>query len=144
MISLSLRSPASSPSKCETYPQMAVSVDMLTTGFDCRELLHLAMCRRVRSAILYQQIRGHGTRVAPHIGQRCFVIYDFFKNHEHFNDSDIDIFTGTGSGRGTGGGTTPRNHPGNSLSWAWKMSGSMLSITLRSDRRVSGSTNANT
>lgn len=111
MISLSLRSPASSPSKCETYPQMAVSVDMLTTGFDCRELLHLAMCRRVRSAILYQQIRGHGTRVAPHIGQRCFVIYDFFKNHEHFNDSDIDIFTGTGSGRGTGGGTTPPKPP---------------------------------
>lgn len=97
--------------KYEVYPQVAVSVDMLTTGFDCRELLHLALCRRVRSAILYQQIRGRGTRVAPHIDKRCFVIYDFFKNHEYFNDSDIDIFTGAGSGRGASGGTTPPKPP---------------------------------
>jgi len=32
--------------KYEEYPQVAVSVDMLTTGFDCREILHLVMCRR--------------------------------------------------------------------------------------------------
>lgn len=38
-------------------------------------------------------------------------IPDFFKNHEHFNDSDIDIFTGTGSMRGTGGGTIPPKPP---------------------------------
>jgi type I restriction enzyme R subunit len=84
--------------KREDYPQIAVSVGMLDTGFDCRELLHLVMCRRVRSPILYQQMRGRGTRTAPHIGKRKFVIYDFFRNHEYFNDSDTDIFTGSGSG----------------------------------------------
>lgn len=84
--------------KYEEYPQVAVSVDMLTTGFDCRELLHLVLCRRVRSPILYQQIRGRGTRTAPHINKQQFVIYDFFRNHEYFNDSDADIFTGTGGG----------------------------------------------
>jgi type I restriction enzyme R subunit len=68
--------------KYEEYPQVAVSVDMLTTGFDCRELLHLVLCRRVRSPILYQQIRGRGTRTAPHINKQQFVIYDFFRNHE--------------------------------------------------------------
>ena len=55
--------------KREDYPQVAVSVGMLDTGFDCREVLHLVMCRRVRSPILYQQMRGRGTRTAPHIGK---------------------------------------------------------------------------
>ena len=41
--------------KNEDYPQIAVSVGMLDTGFDCREVLHLVMCRRVRSPILYQR-----------------------------------------------------------------------------------------
>ncbi|MEH2286337.1 DEAD/DEAH box helicase family protein [Nostoc sp.] len=84
--------------KYEDYPQVAVSVDMLNTGFDCREVLHLVMCRTVRSPILYQQIRGRGTRTAPHIDKRNFVIYDFFGNHEYFNDSDTDIYAETGRG----------------------------------------------
>ena len=84
--------------KSETYPMVAVSVGMLDTGFDCREVLHLVLCRRVRSPILYQQMRGRGTRTAPHIDKRAFVIYDFFRNHQYFNDSDTDVFTG-----GTGG-----------------------------------------
>ena len=90
--------------KREEYPQIAVSVGMLDTGFDCREVLHLVMCRRVRSPILYQQMRGRGTRTAPHIGKSKFVIYDFFGNHDYFNDSDTDIFTGSGTGRAGGGG----------------------------------------
>ena len=48
-------------------------------------------------------MRGRGTRTAPHIGKKKFVIYDFFRNHEYFNDSDTDIFTGTGEGRTPGG-----------------------------------------
>ncbi len=84
--------------KYEDYPQVAVSVDMLNTGFDCREILHLVLCRPIRSPILYQQIRGRGTRTAPHIDKRKFVIYDFFRNHEYFNDSDTDIYAGTGRG----------------------------------------------
>jgi type I restriction enzyme, R subunit len=84
--------------KQEDLPMVAVSVGMLDTGFDCREVLHLVMCRRVRSPILYQQMRGRGTRTAPHIGKEKFVIYDFFRNHEYFNDSDTDIFSGGGGG----------------------------------------------
>ena len=99
--------------KQEELPMVAVSVGMLDTGFDCREVLHLVMCRRIRSPILYQQMRGRGTRTAPHIGKKKFVIYDFFRNHEYFNDSDTDIFSGS-SGGGyapkpkTPGGKTPR------------------------------------
>jgi type I restriction enzyme R subunit len=99
--------------KQEELPMVAVSVGMLDTGFDCREILHLVMCRRVRSPILYQQMRGRGTRTAPHIGKEKFVIYDFFRNHEYFNDSDTDIFSGSGSGGYApkpkqAGGKTPR------------------------------------
>ncbi len=93
--------------KQDDYPQVAVSVGMLDTGFDCREVLHLVMCRRIRSPILYQQMRGRGTRTAPHIGKEKFVIYDFFRNHEYFNDSDTDVFSGAGGGYRTGG-TGPR------------------------------------
>ncbi len=99
--------------KTETYPMVAVSVGMLDTGFDCREVLHLVLCRRVRSPILYQQMRGRGTRTAPHIGKQKFVIYDFFRNHQYFNDSDTEVFTGTGGGRAPGGPTTPPQPPGN-------------------------------
>lgn len=84
--------------KWESYPQVAVSVGMLDTGFDLREVLHLVMCRRVRSPILYQQMRGRGTRTAPHIQKRKFMIYDFFGNHSHFNDSDTDIYAGGARG----------------------------------------------
>ena len=87
--------------KRETLPMVAVSVGMLDTGFDCREILHLVLCRRVRSPILYQQMRGRGTRTAPHIQKRKFVIYDFLRNRQYFNDSDTDIYTGTGGIRGT-------------------------------------------
>ena len=89
--------------KTEAYPMVAVSVGMLDTGFDCREVLHLVLCRRVRSPILYQQMRGRGTRIATHIQKRKFVIYDFFRNHHYFNDSDTDVFTGAGGGPVPGG-----------------------------------------
>jgi type I restriction enzyme R subunit len=52
-------------------------------------------------------MRGRGTRTAPHIGKQKFVIYDFFRNHQHFNDSDADVFTGTGGGHAPTGPTTP-------------------------------------
>ena len=93
--------------KTETYPMVTVSVGMLDTGFDCREILHLVLCRRVRSPILYQQMRGRGTRTAPNIQKRKFVIYDFFRNHQYFNDSDTDVFTGAGGGPGPGADPKP-------------------------------------
>lgn len=98
--------------KTETYPMVAVSVGMLDTGFDCREVLHLVLCRRVRSPILYQQMRGRGTRTAPRIGKRKFAIYDFFRNHQYFNDSDTDVFTGTGGGHVARHPETPPAGPG--------------------------------
>lgn len=110
--------------KYEDYPQVAVSVDMLSTGFDCREILHLVMCCRIRSPILYRQIRGRGTRVAPHIGKQRFMIYDFFCNHQYFNDTDEDFFSGRARGRGSEGSSgnshVPRELIELGLSDRWK------------------------
>lgn len=94
--------------KKEIYPMVAVSVDMLTTGFDCPEVLHVVMCRKIFSPILYQQIRGRGTRTAPRIGKTQFVIYDFFRNHQYFNDDGAEI---TGTGGSSGGGRKPPGPP---------------------------------
>jgi type I restriction enzyme R subunit len=90
--------------KKDVYPMVAVSVDMLTTGFDCPDVLHVVLARRIFSPILYQQIRGRGTRRCDRVGKKQFVIYDFFRNHEYFNDSETDIFTGSGEGHGASAG----------------------------------------
>ncbi len=97
--------------KKESYPMVAVSVGMLDTGFDCREVLHLVMCRRVLSPILYQQMRGRGTRIAPHIQKKKFIIYDFFQNHKNFNDSDTDVFEWTEEGGYAPGGAGGKPDP---------------------------------
>lgn len=97
--------------KKEAFPMVAVSVGMLDTGFDCREVLHLVMCRRVMSPILYQQMRGRGTRLAPHIQKKKFVIYDFFNNHKRWNDSDTDVFAGGGKGGTAPGGSGGKPEP---------------------------------
>ena len=124
--------------KKEIYPMVAVSVDMLTTGFDCREVLHIVLCRKIFSPILYQQIRGRGTRTAPHIGKKRFVIYDFFRNHEYFNDSETDIFEGP-AGAGGGGGGNPNRlaRVANSSNWAFKTTGSTRWRMSKSGRTAS-------
>ena len=66
--------------------------------------IHIVMCRKIFSPILYQQIRGRGTRTAPRIGKKQFVIYDFFRNHQYFNDDGAEITSTAGGG---GGGRKP-------------------------------------
>ncbi len=61
--------------KREQFPQILVSVNMLDTGFDCPEVVSLVFARFTRSAILYQQMRGRGTRKAH--GKPAFTMFDF-------------------------------------------------------------------
>jgi type I restriction enzyme R subunit len=63
--------------KDEAFPKVLVSVNMLDTGFDAPEVVNLVMARFTKSAILYQQMRGRGTRQAPHIKKPSFTIFDF-------------------------------------------------------------------
>jgi type I restriction enzyme R subunit len=63
--------------KKEEFPKILVSVGMLDTGFDCPEIVNLIFARYTESSILYQQMRGRGTRKAPHIKKNRFTMFDF-------------------------------------------------------------------
>ena len=65
---------------------MAVSVDMLDTGYDHKEIENLVMLRPTTSAIKYAQMRGRGSRLCPRIGKTSFLIYDFVNNTANFDD----------------------------------------------------------
>ena len=77
--------------KEEEFPKILVSVNMLDTGFDCPEVVSLVMARFTTSKILYRQMRGRGTRKAPHIGKTDFTIFDFVGVTEFHGDDDENI-----------------------------------------------------
>ena len=77
--------------KEDDFPKILVSVNMLDTGFDCPEAVNLVMARFTRSAILYRQMRGRGTRKAPHIGKTGFTIFDFVGVTDFHGDDEGDI-----------------------------------------------------
>ena len=62
--------------KNEQYPNIAITVDLLTTGIDVPPICHLVFLRRVRSRILYEQMIGRATRRCDDIGKTVFKIYD--------------------------------------------------------------------
>ena len=77
--------------KKEAYPQILVSVNMLDTGFDCPEVVNLIFARFTKSAILYQQMRGRGTRKSK--GKPLFTLFDFVGVADYHGDDDA---TGVG------------------------------------------------
>jgi type I restriction enzyme R subunit len=72
--------------KKEALPQILVSVNMLDTGFDCPEVVNLVFARFTRSAILYQQMRGRGTRKATR--KPLFTLFDFVGVTDFHGDGD--------------------------------------------------------
>ena len=94
--------------KEEEFPKILVSVNMLDTGFDCPEVVSLVMARFTTSAILYRQMRGRGTRKAPHIGKTDFTIFDFVGVTEFHGDDDDDIGGGEAPGPKPPGPGEPR------------------------------------
>ncbi len=94
--------------KEEEFPKILVSVNMLDTGFDCPEVVGLVMARFTTSAILYRQMRGRGTRKAPHIGKTDFTIFDFVGVTEFHGDDDEEIGGGEAPGPKPPGPGEPR------------------------------------
>ena len=60
-----------------TKPRVAVTVDLLTTGFDAPDVKNIVFARPVKSAILYKQMKGRGTRLCDDINKRYFTIFDY-------------------------------------------------------------------
>ncbi len=86
--------------KYDLLPYIAVSVDMLDTGYDHEGLETLVMLRPTVSAMKYAQMRGRGSRLCPKIGKTEFWIYDFVGNVARFKRRERGLpQSARGSGR---------------------------------------------
>jgi type I restriction enzyme R subunit len=81
--------------------RVCVTVGMMTTGYDCEDLLNVALTRPIFSPTDFIQIKGRGTRLftfkhGEGATQRTakkddFALFDFFANCEYFEqDFDYD------------------------------------------------------
>jgi type I restriction enzyme R subunit len=81
--------------------RVCVTVGMMTTGYDCPDILNLALFRPIFSPTDFIQIKGRGTRRHDFRGQlfdeslkdgvkephkRAFKLFDFFANCEFFEE----------------------------------------------------------
>jgi type I restriction enzyme, R subunit len=88
----------------ETFPdyqtskcRICVTVGMMTTGYDCPDLLNIALLRPIFSPSDFVQMKGRGTRkynfVYSETGQTAaktgYLLLDFFGNYEYF-EKDFD------------------------------------------------------
>lgn len=78
--------------KLQEMPMIAVSVGMMDTGIDAPMVENLIMARPTRSPILYQQMRGRGSRLYPKINKTSFRIYDFAGVTRYFNDQSFNPY----------------------------------------------------
>lgn len=62
--------------KNERSPNVAVTVDLLTTGIDVPEICNLVFLRQVNSRILFDQMLGRATRLCDKIGKETFRVFD--------------------------------------------------------------------
>ncbi len=81
--------------------RVCVTVGMMTTGYDCEDLLNVALARPIFSPTDFIQIKGRGTRLftfkhgegaSQRIAEKDnFALFDFFANCEYFEeDFDYD------------------------------------------------------
>lgn len=90
--------------KNETMPRIAISVDMLDTGIDVREIVNLVFAKPVYSFTKFWQMIGRGTRVLhDDVSKRkswCldkdkFLIIDCWDNFEYFKMKPKGVEPGT-------------------------------------------------
>lgn len=68
--------------KFNQYPNIAVTVDLLTTGIDVEPICNLVFMRKINSRILFEQMIGRATRPCPEIGKTHFNIFDAARVYE--------------------------------------------------------------
>jgi len=62
--------------KNERNPNVAVTVDLLTTGIDVPEICNIVFLRRVNSRILFDQMLGRATRLCEDVEKETFRVFD--------------------------------------------------------------------
>ncbi len=69
------------------YPMVATTVDLLSTGIDIPHLKNIVFMRPVASRVLFKQIIGRGSRIAPNKG--FFRIIDFTNATRLIDEWDV-------------------------------------------------------
>lgn len=69
----------------DQYPNIAVTVDLLTTGIDVEPICNLVFMRKINSRILFEQMMGRATRPCPEIGKTHFNIFDAARGYADLN-----------------------------------------------------------
>ncbi len=102
--------------------RVCVTVGMMTTGYDCTDLLNLCMMRPVYSPSEFIQMKGRGTRkndfkfhwisrneIPEHIDsvKENFNLFDFFANYEFF-EKEFDYDEILELPKGSSGGENPQ------------------------------------
>ena len=80
---------------------------MMTTGYDCKDLLNICLFRPVFSPTEFIQMKGRGTRLfdfkdcwkdknqipqSVNSKKTTFLLFDYFKNYQYFEEEfDYDI-----------------------------------------------------
>lgn len=75
--------------KNERDPNVAVTVDLLSTGVDIPRVCNIVFLRRIKSRILYDQMLGRATRPCNEIGKTVFRIFDavdLYRDLRDFSD----------------------------------------------------------
>lgn len=94
------------PHYLSSKTRICVTVGMMTTGYDCTDILNICMMRPVYSPSEFIQMKGRGTRkcdfsqqwitkseIPEHIEpqKEQFLLFDFFGNYDYFEkDFDYD------------------------------------------------------
>lgn len=110
--------------------RVCLTVGMMTTGYDCEDILNIVLARPIFSPSDYIQIKGRGTRLFTFeyrhgAGKKeekkdNYHLFDFFANHQYFQD-EFDykkrlepppIGGEDGGGGGGGGGSDGYTYTG--------------------------------
>lgn len=73
--------------RIQNYPKIAITVDMISTGVDVKPIENIIFIRPTRSAVLYNQMIGRGTRTCDEIGKEKFTIFDCIGIVDYFSES---------------------------------------------------------
>ena len=74
----------------ETYPVIATTSELMTTGVDAQTCKLIVLDSEIKSMTKFKQIVGRGTRINEEYGKMYFTILDFRNVTDLFADPDFD------------------------------------------------------
>lgn len=74
----------------ETYPVIATTSELMTTGMDAQTCKVIVLDAEIKSMTKFKQIVGRGTRINEEFGKMYFTILDFRNVTDLFADKDFD------------------------------------------------------